>query len=84
MTKNVILLQSHILVKSVCYNDSASGEHKYIGGRIDMEEPKEEIFIRIFDTLTPENRARLAVLLEAVVHNQATSSDSPQTEMKTK
>ena len=48
-----------------------------------MEETKEELFIRIFDTLTPENRALLVVLLEAVARNQATSSDSPQIEMKT-
>lgn len=47
-----------------------------------MDQTKEEIFMHIFDTLTPENRARLAVLLEAVEHSQSTSSDCQQLEKK--
>lgn len=36
-----------------------------------------DIFMAIYDALTPENRAQLAALLEEVLRSQSASSDSP-------
>lgn len=45
-----------------------------------MPNTKLEIFLAIYDALTPENRDRLAALLEAIVRNQSACSDSPPSE----
>lgn len=49
---------------------------KSLGG-IPVTKNNLDAFLEIYDALTPENRARLAALLEAAAHNQSASSDSP-------
>ena len=58
------------------------GQIKYIGGIL-VTKSNLDIFLAIYDALTPKNRARLVVLLEAAVHNQSASSDSPPIEKET-
>ena len=42
-----------------------------------------ELFLQIYDALTPENQARLAALLEEVARSQEVSADSLPTEKET-
>lgn len=42
-----------------------------------------DVFLEIFDTLTPENRDRIVELLEAAAHNQSASSDFDQSAKET-
>ena len=44
------------------------------------EEIRTTEFMKIYNTLTPENRARLAALLKELVRNQEAASGSPPTE----
>lgn len=64
---------------------SSSIYYHHLRGGIPMKKqskPRVSILLTIYDSLTPENRARLVALLKELVQSQATVSDSHLTTKK--